>query len=89
MTMHKHGGAGFWKMDIKSRWGTTIEPKRTADTMTLFQGMLDRIKGISSNFQEGKLYELVKSYKANDITLFEDEYKNKGMPQPLSYQRGE
>lgn len=89
MTMHKHGGAGFWKMNIKSRWGTTIEPKRTADTMTLFQGMLEKIKGISSKFQEGKLYELVKSYKSNDITLFEDEYKNKGMPQPLSYQRGE
>lgn len=89
MVMHKRGGSEFFKIQVINRRGKPIAPERTADTMTLFQNMLNHIKELAKTYKEGKLYEIIKAYKTNDITLFEEDYKNRGSEQPTTYKRGE
>lgn len=87
MVFERTGAAEIFKVEIQNRRGKVMEPNRTADTITLFQEKLKYLKKLSENYKEGKLYELVKAYKVNDIDVFEEEYINRGLPQPLSYQR--
>lgn len=87
MVMHKRGGSEFFKIQVINRRGKAIAPERTADTMTLFQNMLNHIKELAKTYKEGKLYEIIKAYKTNDITLFEEDYKNRGSAQPETYNR--
>lgn len=87
MVFERTGAAEIFKVEIQNRRGKVMEPNRTADTITLFQEKLKYLKKLSENYKEGKLYELVKAYKVNDIEVFEEEYINRGLPQPLSYQR--
>ncbi len=87
MVFERTGAAEIFKVEIQNRRGKVMEPNRTADTITLFQEKLKYLKKLSESYKEGKLYELVKAYKVNDIDVFEEEYINRGLPQPLSYQR--
>lgn len=87
MVMHKRGGSEFSKIQVINRRGKAIAPERTADTMTLYQNMLNHIKELAKTYKEGKLYEIIKAYKTNDITLFEEDYKNRGLAQPETYSR--
>lgn len=87
MVMHKRGGSEFFKIQVINRRGKAIAPERTADTMTLFQNMLNHIKELAKTYKEGKLYEIIKAYKTNHITLFEEDYKNRGLAQPETYNR--
>lgn len=89
MSVEKTGGAGFFKVQIMNRRQKVIEPTRTTDSMTLFQDKLNHLKEISTNYKEGKLYEIVKAFKMSDIEVFEEEYINRSLPQPETYKRGE
>jgi hypothetical protein len=60
MVMYKRGGSEFFKIQVINRRGKAITPERTADTMTLFQNMLNHIKELAKTYKEGKLYETIK-----------------------------
>lgn len=89
MIMQKRGGAGFFKINVINRRGKPIEPVRTASTMKLFEDMLKHIRELAKTYKEGKPYEIIRAYKSNDIRMFDEKYKDRGLPQPLSYKRGE
>lgn len=87
MIMHRSGGAGFFKIELRNRYGKVIEPKRTMNTMGLFENKLQEIKKLAETYKEGKFYEIIKAYKATQIEVFEDEYINRGIEQPIAYER--
>ncbi|WP_165946851.1 recombinase family protein [Pseudomonas aeruginosa] len=89
MVVKKTGSAGFFKIEVRNRRNKLINPERTADTFKLFQEKLNHIRNLSKTYKEGKLYNIIKAYKINDIEIFEEEYINRGLPQPISYNRFE
>lgn len=89
ITIQNYGGAGFFNFDVMNRRGKKIEAEQTVSPMKAFEEKMKYLKSICGSYREGKLYDIVKGYKMNNLEIFEDDYKNRSLPLPSSYQRGE
>lgn len=89
ISIQNFGGAGFFNFDVINRRGRKIEAERTVSPMKAFQDKMQYLKNICSTYREGKLYDIVKGYKMNNLEIFEEDYKARGLPLPDSYNRAD
>ncbi|OKP68783.1 hypothetical protein BTR19_19520 [Pseudomonas fluorescens] len=71
--IEKTGATTIFKLQNKSRWGTVLK----AEKGDIFEKQVQAIKFLrdrAADYKEGKLYELIQTFKATNIDIFEGQY---------------
>ncbi|MEN1783020.1 hypothetical protein, partial [Pseudomonas aeruginosa] len=57
----------------KSRWGTSLKPEK-GDIFSKQVEVIKFLREKAENYKEGKLYEMIQTFKATNIDIFEGQY---------------
>lgn len=71
--LEKTGATTIFKIENKSRWGTKIKPEN-GDIFSKQMEVIKFLREKAENYKEGKLYEMIQTFKATNIDIFEGQY---------------
>ncbi|HCE5868786.1 TPA: recombinase family protein [Pseudomonas aeruginosa] len=71
--LEKTGATTIFKIENKSRWGTNLKPEK-GDIFSKQVEVIKFLREKAENYKEGKLYEMIQTFKATNIDIFEGQY---------------
>lgn len=71
--LEKTGATTIFKIENKSRWGTKIKPEN-GDIFSKQMEVIKFLREKAESYKEGKLYEMIQTFKATNIDIFEGQY---------------
>jgi len=73
--LEKSGGTAIFKLKKHSRWGKEIAPTQ-GDIFEKQVDVINFLREKSQDYKEGKLFEIMQTFKTTNIDLFEGQYIN-------------
>lgn len=73
--LEKSGATAIFKLTKTSRWGTDI-PSKAGDIFEKQVDVINFLREKSLDYKEGKLFEIMQTFKTTNIDLFEGQYIN-------------
>lgn len=71
--LEKTGATTIFRIENKSRWGTILKPEN-GDLLSKQVEIVKFLRKKAEDYKEGKLYEIIQTFKATNIDIFEGQY---------------